>query len=99
MTVYLISTNRLKPGTENRVREAAALCRAETLKEPGCLSYDLNQSTSDPLVFTFVERWKTREDITTHMATPHLLAWRAVAVDCVETRQIEIIHPDRVEAL
>jgi quinol monooxygenase YgiN len=99
MTVYLLSTNRIRPGTETRVREAAALCSAETLKEPGCISYDLSQSTSDALVFTFVERWKSREDITTHMATPHLQAWRAVAAECVVERKIEIIHPERVETL
>lgn len=99
MTVYLLSTNRIKPGTEARVREAAAACRIETLKEPGCIRYDLNQSTSDPLLFTFVECWKTREDITTHLATPHLQAWRAVAAECVESREIEIIHARQVERL
>lgn len=99
MTLYLLSTNKVRPGMEARVREAAAACRVETLKEPGCISYDLNQSTSDPLLFTFIERWKTREDITAHMATAHLRAWRAVAAECVESRDIEIIHAGTIERL
>ena len=32
-----------------------------TRLEPGCISYDLNVSTSDPLRVTFVERWESRE--------------------------------------
>ncbi len=97
--IFVISTNRVKPGSADAVRAAAAPCRIETLKEEGCLSYDLHQSISDPDCFVFVERWETREHLTAHMQTPHLKAWRAAAADFVVERRVEIIHPDRVEIL
>jgi quinol monooxygenase YgiN len=97
--IFVISTNRVKPGTADLVRAAAASCRLETLKEEGCLSYDLQQSTSDPHCFVFVERWETREHLAAHFQTSHLKAWRAAAADFVIERRVEIIHPDRVEIL
>lgn len=97
--IYLISTMKLKPGSAETARAAAALCRVETLKEPGCISYDLMQSASDPDTFAFVERWRDRAAIDTHFKTAHLQAWREVAAKIVLSRHIEIIHPDHVETL
>jgi quinol monooxygenase YgiN len=97
--IFVISTNTIKPGSETAVRAAATACRRETLKEAGCLSYDLHQSISDSSVFVFVERWQSREALTAHLDTAHLKAWRAVAVELVLKRTVEIIHPDRVELL
>jgi quinol monooxygenase YgiN len=97
--IFVISTNRVKPGSADAVRTAAAPCRIETLKEEGCLSYDLNQSTSDPDLFVFVERWETRDHLAAHLETAHLKAWRAAAAEFVISRNVEIIHPDRVEIL
>jgi quinol monooxygenase YgiN len=97
--IFVISTNTIKPGCETAVRTAATACRLETLKEAGCLSYDLHQSISDPTVFVFVERWESREALTAHLATAHLKAWRTIAADFVADRKVEIIHPDRVELL
>jgi quinol monooxygenase YgiN len=95
--IFVISTNRMKSGHAAAIRNAAAVCRIETLKELGCLSYDLHQSLSDPDIFVFVERWETREALDAHMSTPHLMAWRAAASDWVIERKVEIIHPDRIE--
>jgi quinol monooxygenase YgiN len=97
--IFVTSTNTIRPGSETAVRAAATACRLETLKETGCLSYDLHHSISDPNVFVFVERWESREALTAHLSTAHLKAWRALAADFVVNRKVEIIHPDRVELL
>ncbi|MCU0818454.1 MAG: antibiotic biosynthesis monooxygenase [Beijerinckiaceae bacterium] len=97
--IFVIATMRIKPGTADAVRAAAAHCLVETRKEPGCLSYDLHQSISDPNCVVFVERWETREHLAAHFETPHLKAWRAAAAEFVLERRVEIIHPDRVEIL
>ena len=97
--IFVISTMKVKSGFDSIICAAAAACRVETLKESSCLGYDLHQSLSDPETYVFVERWQTREGLDAHLATPHLLAWRAAAGEFVLSRRIEIIHPDKTEIL
>ncbi len=43
-----------------------------TLKEAGCIQYDLHQDNENPAVFLFCENWKNRELWQEHMNNPHL---------------------------
>jgi quinol monooxygenase YgiN len=43
-----------------------------TLKEEGCLQYDLHQDNENPARFLFYENWESRELWQTHMNAPHL---------------------------
>jgi len=43
-----------------------------TLKEDGCIQYDLHQDNENPAVFLFCENWKNRELWQVHMNTAHL---------------------------
>ncbi len=45
---------------------------APTLKEPGCLQYDLWQDAADPTRFAMVEVWESDEALETHLALPSL---------------------------
>lgn len=96
--IYVIATLTTKPGAADLLREAAAACRAESLKEKGCIAYELHQSFADPDRLVFVEKWETREDLTTHSKQPHLAAWREASGPHLVSRTIEIVHPDKVEA-
>ncbi len=95
--IYVIATLTTKPGAADALRGAAAACRAETLKEKGCLAYDLHQSFADPDRLVFVETWETRDDLTAHSKQPHLVAWREASAPHLVSRTIEIVHPERVE--
>lgn len=95
--IYVVATLTIKPGSMEALREPAAACIAETLKEKGCISYDLLQSTTNPDQIVFVERWETREDLTAHSKQPHLATWRAANAPHVLSRSLEIIHPEKVE--
>jgi len=97
--IFVVATFHTKPGSADVIRPAAAICTAATVQEEGCISYALHQGLADPDTFVFVERWTTREALEAHFATPHLKAWRAAIADCVISRRVEIIHPDRVEVL
>lgn len=97
--IYVISTAHLKPGTQAQAVAAAKPCLAETLKEDGCLSYDLHVSISDPNKVVFVERWESRDHLAAHTRTPHFLAWRAAAADFVVDRKVEVIDPASVTGL
>ena len=43
-----------------------------TLKESGCIQYDLYQDNENPAVFLVYENWESRELWNNHMANTHL---------------------------
>jgi len=43
-----------------------------TLKEAGCIQYDLHQDNENPAVFVFYENWESRELWQAHMNNTHL---------------------------
>lgn len=61
-------------------RRLVALLRP-TRAEPGCLAYDLLQSTDDPAVFVLVERWRSARDLDLHVGTDHMTAFLAASAD------------------
>lgn len=97
--IYVVATMNIRPGTKEKVLEAAKPCIEGTRKEAGCISYDLNASLTDPNVLVFVERWETREHLGAHFNAPHLQAWRKASAEFVVSRTVEIITPSGVEKL
>ncbi len=45
---------------------------APTLKEAGCIQYDLHQDNENPAVFLFYENWENRELWQQHMNSSHI---------------------------
>ena len=43
-----------------------------TLREPGCIQYDLHQDNLDPAIFLFYENWENRELWQAHMNNSHI---------------------------
>ena len=99
MSVYVIATLKMKPGSLDAVREGAMPCIEGTRKEAGCISYDLHQSMTDPDTLVFVERWKSRDDLNAHFHEPHFLTWRDIGGPLFLERSIEIIENGKVEIL
>lgn len=50
-----------------------------TRAEAGCLSYDLFRVQGDPALFCFCEKWRSKQDLDDHFATPYLQAFFAKA--------------------
>ncbi|MEM7799288.1 MAG: putative quinol monooxygenase [Chloroflexota bacterium] len=48
-----------------------------TLKEAGCIQYDLHQDNDNPAIFVFYENWESRELWQNHMNNAHLAAYMA----------------------
>lgn len=46
-----------------------------TLKEAGCIQYDLHQDNDNPALFLFYENWDSRELWQQHMNNTHLTAY------------------------
>lgn len=97
--IYLIATLTLKPGSVEAVKEIALPCIEATRREPGCLSYDLNQSLTDENTLMFIERWKDQAALDSHFKEPHLSTWREAAAPYFTDRAIEIIEPQVVKNL
>ena len=97
--IYVIATVTVRPDKRADYLENARTVIAATHREEGCESYDLLSSITEPNQFVFVERWSSREALAAHFDTPHLAEWRRVSADCVESRKVEIVHPDKVEVL
>jgi quinol monooxygenase YgiN len=60
------------PGKIELVRAELLRLVDPTLKEPGCLQYDLHQDNDNPAIFLFYENWESRELWQKHMNSPRL---------------------------
>lgn len=95
--IYVVATLTIKPGALEALWAPAAACIVETRREEGCISYELFASLNDPEKLVFVEKWRSRADLTTHSKQPHLETWREASAPYVVERRIEIVHPERIE--
>ena len=97
--IFVIATLHIHPEKRASFLEDARSVIAHTVKEEGCLSYDLNSSITAPNTFVFVERWASRDALAAHFDTPHLGEWRRVSADYLVDRKVEVVHPEKVEEL
>ena len=93
----------LIPVTKRFVRLSMVGCRSSprtaTRAEPGCVIYDLNGSVTNSNRVVFVEQWKSRDDLEAHFTRPHMKVFRDATASLVESRTVEVIHPERIETL
>jgi len=61
-----------KPEKVGEVRELLHGLVGPTLKESGCVSYELLQNREDPTDFTFVEEWESDAAFESHAASDHI---------------------------
>ncbi len=64
-----------------------------TLKEEGCIQYDLHQDNENPEHFMFFELWENRELWQAHMNAPHLAAYMAATEGAVADFSINEMTP------
>lgn len=94
--IYLIATLKIKPGSQETLKNLVAPCIEGTRNEPGNISYDLLASMTDENTLTFVERWENQEAVDNHFTEPHFLTWREAASEYFLDRKIEVITPQDV---
>jgi quinol monooxygenase YgiN len=63
----LVAITTAAPGKEKALWAAQEKLVAETVKEAGCLRYELHQSIEDGRVLIFVETWESESHWTAHM--------------------------------
>ena len=68
----VVASMRARAGRERDLRELLEGLVEPTKQEPGCVNYDLHQSTTDPAVFYFYENWERSEHLDAHLQSAHL---------------------------
>ena len=66
-----------KPGQEAALRSILEGFIAPTLKENGCLRYDLFVDLADAGKFTFIEEWTSTDALEAHGQSEHIQSGRA----------------------
>ena len=75
---------RAKPGREQDLGRRMSALLEPTRAEPGCLAYDLYQSTEDPTVWVLIERWRAVADLDAHVLSSHMKAFLACAAEVLD---------------
>ena len=77
----IVATVTIKDAADKDAIEQALFAVVDgTRTEEGCISYELHQDINNPMIYVFVEVWKSQEAIDIHNATEHFNAF-VVAVD------------------
>ncbi len=70
--VICLSQMTAKPGNEKELEQALKALIAPTLKETGCLAYELWQDAKNPRSFIMYERFRDTGALEEHVALPHI---------------------------
>lgn len=58
------------------LKEALLALITPTLKEPGCIAYELNQFVEEKEQFVFYEKWESHAHLDTHLKQSHVVEFR-----------------------
>ena len=61
-----------RPGKVEELRALLQGLVEPTRREPGCVTYELLQNMTEPTDFTFVEEWRSEEELDVHLQSPHV---------------------------
>ena len=82
--LILIARMRAKSGQQARLRQELQRLVAPTRAEPGCVTYDLHESQTDPAEFMFYEAWRSSADLDAHFETSHMKTMKKIEHEIVE---------------
>lgn len=69
--IKVIAKNFVKENEVEKVLDLAKELVAATLKEDGCIDYEMYQDIKNPNNLFMVENWETLEALNQHMASEH----------------------------
>ncbi|NIF23044.1 MULTISPECIES: putative quinol monooxygenase [Pantoea] len=72
MTLPVVALFTVKAGHEETVEQLFRGVIEATLKEEGCISYQLNRDIENPRRFIWTEEWQSRELLQKHIESPHI---------------------------
>ena len=75
---------RVRAGVNARVRALFADAKIHTLRDRGCITFDLNEHANDTRHYVVHEKWHTLADLDAHLRTPHAGRLRTAYNDLIE---------------
>jgi quinol monooxygenase YgiN len=75
--IVVMGTLTVRPEAMAAVREAMRAMMTATLREAGCLSYNLCEDLLEPGRVRVSEEWETMAALDAHLETDHMKTWRA----------------------
>jgi quinol monooxygenase YgiN len=72
MPYTIVGTVVAKPERREELRKILSGFVEPTRAEEGCINYDFHVDPEDPCVFMFYENWRSKADLDSHLAMPHL---------------------------
>ena len=73
------------------IRESLAELASKTVKEPGCIRFEISHSTDQPEVFYLVESWVDQAALDTHLAADYTRAYLDTGM--TELAQHHVVAP------
>ena len=84
MTLRVVAHARAQAGKRAELQEVLEGLVDPTRAEPGNIGYELLANLDDELSFTFVEEWRDRDALESHLASPHIRAASARLPDLLD---------------
>lgn len=75
-----------KEGQGENLNKTLIHMEEESIKEDGCLRYELYRDTSDNNIFKLYEIWETDAHLEAHRNSPHFVNFKKVAPDLIENK-------------
>jgi quinol monooxygenase YgiN len=88
MTLSVVAIFVAKPGFEQKLEQLFRGVVDTTLREEGCISYQINRDIANPRRFVFTEEWRSEVDLERHLAAPHLQALSEQVPECIESSEM-----------
>ena len=82
----------IKPDKIDDFKEMIRANHEGSIKEPGCLRFDVAQSKGDPTEFLLWESYVDEEAASFHKTTPHYLAFKAKAPDLMARERVSDLY-------
>jgi len=92
MTLPVVAIFTAKPGFEEKLEQLFRSVVDTTLREEGCISYQINRDMANPRRFVFTEEWESRADLDRHLAAPHLKALSEQVPECIESTDVLMLE-------
>ena len=97
--IHVIASIHIKEGQVNGFLDIFKANVPKVLEEKGCMEYaptvdvptGLPPQEVNPDVVTIIEKWNSLEDLTAHLSSPHMLAYREKTKTLVEKMSVKIL--------
>lgn len=69
--IKVVAKNFAKENKIDKILELAKELVEKTVKEVGCIKYEMYQNTKEPTELIMLEEWEIEEDLNNHMSSEH----------------------------